>query len=142
MSSSLSTLVVHNARIYTVDGRTSPATALALRDGRFLAVGTASEVSAAAPEARHVDAEGRFIVPGFIDAHAHLEELGLALRRADLTGAASPEAIVDRLRAFVADRELPDGAWLRGHGWDETKWPPPRRPTRHRLDDAFPDRPV
>ena len=142
MPSSDPDLVLHNAQIYTVDGRDSPASALAVRDGRFVAVGTASEVSAATSDARHINAGGRCIVPGFIDAHAHLEELGLSLHRADLTAADSPEAVVERLRAFVAERDLPEDAWLRGHGWDQNEWAPPHFPTRHDLDAAFPERPV
>lgn len=135
-------LVLHNAHIYTVDGRASPASALAIRDGRFVTVGSAADVSAASSEARYIDAEGRCVVPGFIDAHAHLEELGLSLHRADLTAVDSPEAAVERLRAFVAERDLPEGAWLRGHGWDQNEWTPSHFPTRHVLDAAFPDRPV
>jgi predicted amidohydrolase YtcJ len=79
-------------------------------------------------------------VPGFIDAHAHLLELGLSLARAGLAGADSPDAVVERLRAFADARTLPDGAWLRGHGWDETAWVSP--PSRQVLDAAFPERPV
>jgi predicted amidohydrolase YtcJ len=133
-------LVLHNARIYTVDPECPIATALAVRDGRFQAVGAEDAVLDAHPNARRIDAEGRTVVPGFIDAHAHLLETGLALIRADLTGAASPSAVVERLRAYADRHDLADGAWLRGHGWDESGWPSP--PSRSRLDAAFPDRAV
>ncbi|MFB6248959.1 MAG: amidohydrolase [Salinibacter sp.] len=132
--------VVHNANIYTIDGRHPTATAFGVRDGRFRMVGTDASVGNAAFEVHHVDAEGHTIVPGFVDAHAHLHELGHALRRADLSAAGSPRAVVERLTAFAAEHDLPPGAWLRGHGWDETRWP--AAPSRAPLDAAFPERPV
>ena len=137
-----SELLITNATVYPVDGGPATASALAVRDGRFVAVGSPSEALAAAPEARCIDAEGRPIVPGFIDAHAHLQELGLALRRVDLTTASSPNAVVERLQTYVAQHELPPDAWLRGHGWDQTEWTPARFPHRDVLDAAFPERPV
>jgi len=135
-------LLLHSAQIYTVDDQRPTATALAVRDGRFVAVGDADEMVAAFPEAPRIDAGGRTVVPGFIDAHAHLQELGLSLHRADLTDAQSPTGVVEQLRDFAADHDLPDGAWLRGHGWDQTDWTVPRSPTRAALDSAFPERPV
>lgn len=142
MDSTPSDLVLHNARIYTVDQRRPTATALAVRNGRFQVVGTDAEVATAVPDAPAIDAGGRTVVPGFIDAHAHLQELGHSLRRVDLTGASSPETVLERLRAFVSARGLAEGAWLRGHGWDETAWSSQTGPTRHLLDEAFPERPV
>ncbi len=142
MRSETADLLLHNAQIYTLDDRAPTATALAVRDGRFLTVGDAAEITEASPNAPQIDAAGRTIVPGFIDAHAHLQELGLSLRRADLTDTSSPAAIVERLEAFVGDHDLPSDGWLRGHGWDQTDWTPPRFPTREDLDAAFPERPV
>ncbi len=135
-------LLLHNAQIYTVDDQRPTATALAVRDGRFVAVGNADEIMATFPEAPRIDAGGRTVVPGFIDAHAHLQELGLSLHRADLTDASSPDAVVEQLHDFAASHNLSDGAWVRGHGWDQTDWSPPRFPTRAPLDAAFPEHPV
>ena len=137
-----SSYTVHNATVYTVDAQTPSASAFAVRNGRFVEVGSEAEVRAAVPEGPCVDAGGRTIVPGFIDAHAHLHELGHALRRADLTGTPSPAAAVERLHAFESERDRPPEAWLRGHGWDQTDWSPPDFPTRAVLDAAFPNRPV
>ncbi len=142
MPSSPADLLVHNAQIYTVDDRCPTATAFAIRDGRFLAVGNTAEILDAYPNAPRIDAAGRTLVPGFIDAHAHLQELGLSLRRADLTDTPSPSAVVERLKTFAADHDLPADGWLRGHGWDQTDWTPPRFPARAVLDTAFPNRPV
>jgi predicted amidohydrolase YtcJ len=135
-------LVLHNAQIYTVDDRRPTASALAVRNGRFVAVGDRDAATAACPEAPRVDAEGHTVVPGFIDAHAHLQALGHSLRRAALAGTSSPGAVVERLEEFATERDLPADAWVRGHGWDQNNWTPPRFPTRTVLDAAFPDRPV
>jgi len=135
-------LIIHNAQIYTVDDQCPTATSLAVRDGRFLAVGDSDQLLDALPTAPRIDAAGRTVIPGFIDAHAHLLETGLSLCRADLTDVSSPTAAVERLKAFAANRDLSKDAWLRGHGWDETDWPASKPPSRDQLDAAFPDRPV
>ena len=142
MSSPPADFVLHNARIYTVDDARPTATALAVRDGQFVAVGPAAEMRRSDPKARSIDAEGRTVVPGFIDAHAPPQALGLSLCRADLSGAASAAEAVERLRAFAEDRNLPEGAWLRGHGWNDATWDNRQAPSRALLDEAFPHRPV
>jgi len=142
MDSTSANFVLYNARVYTVDPNRPTATAFAVRNGRFQAVGDDADVTAACPAAPSLDAGGKTVVPGFIDAHAHLEELGISLRRADLTDASSPDAVVEQLRAFVSAHNLQENAWLRGHGWDETRWSTTSPPTRYLLDEAFPKRPV
>src|SRR5690606_1188353 len=80
------------------------------------------------------------VIPGLIDAHAHVMELGYALLRADLSGAASVEEVVQRLQAFAAT--APADAWLVGWGWDQNLWESKAFPSAADLDAAFPDRPV
>lgn len=142
MSAGSAHLLVHNARIYTVDDRCPTATALAVRNGRFIDVGRSEDLRNAHSEAQCINAAGRTVVPGFIDTHAHLQELGLSLHRVDLTDTSSPREIVERIESFVAAHDLPDDAWLRGHGWDQTDWTSSRSPSRDQLDAAFPDRPL
>ncbi len=132
--------VLHNARIYTMDADNPEAEALAMRGERLLMVGAATDVLAAYPDARRIDAGGRTVVPGLIDAHAHLMGLAQSLIQADLVGTSSKQDIIDRLQAFA--EELPEDAWLTGRGWDQNDWPTQAFPTRADLDDAFPDRPV
>ncbi len=134
------TFVLHNARIYTADAAQPTAQALAVRGDRFLMVGSDSLVMAAYPDAPRRDAGGRTVVPGLIDAHAHLMGLGTSLMEADLVGTRSTDEIVERLQAFA--RTLPADAWLTGRGWDQNDWPDKQFPTRAALDAAFPDRPV
>jgi hypothetical protein len=133
--------VLVNAHIDTLDDSRPAAEALAWdATGRIVAVGRRDEVLAQAPGAIVHDANGATVVPGLIDAHAHLMGLGLALMRADLVGTRSKAEILARLQAFAAD--LPAGAWLLGHGWDQNDWPEQSFPTAADLDVAFPDRPV
>jgi len=140
MSSAAADLVVHNARVYTVDDKHPVTEAFAVQNGRFRAVGPNSVVLQRFPNAPRLDARGHTIVPGFIDAHAHLLELGFSLTRPTLNDADSPDAVVEKLQTYAAEHDLPDGGWLRGHGWDETDWSAP--PSRTHLDAAFPNRPV
>ncbi len=135
-------LVLHDARIYTMNPDQPEAEALAVRAGRLLMVGSNEEVLEAYPKAERVDAEGRAVVPGLIDAHVHLMGLGESMLQADLVGTASKEEVVERLEAFAEESGLPEGAWLTGRGWDQNDWPERQFPTRADLDAAFPDRPV
>ena len=108
--------------------------------GRIVAAGTPEDVAKQHPGATRIDAKGRIVVPGLIDAHAHVLGLGLALMQADLVGAKSKDEVIARLREFA--RQLPDDAWLTGRGWDQNDWPEKVFPTAADLDAAFPDRPV
>lgn len=133
--------VVHNARVYTVDSANPMAEAFAVEAGRLVAVGSDADVLAAHPDWPREDLEGRTVIPGLIDAHAHLMGLGESLLQADLVGTASKAEVVERLRAFA--ETLPEGAWITGRGWDQNDWGSGEPfPTRADLDAAFPDRPV
>ena len=131
-----------NARIHTgeADG---PVRAVMAWDGEGRIVHVGDDAGALAqkyPGISVVDAGGRDVVPGLIDAHAHLMNLGFALLRADLVDASSKQEVIARLKAFEAT--LPEGAWLLGRGWDQNDWPGKQFPTAADLDAAFPDRPV
>jgi predicted amidohydrolase YtcJ len=133
--------VLVNARIHTQVDERPLAEAMAWdATGRIVAVGSRAEVMAKAADATVHDAGGATVVPGLIDAHAHLMGLGYALMRADLVGARSTAEVVERLKSFAAG--LPEDAWLLGRGWDQNLWPGKSFPTAADLDAAFPDRPV
>ena len=133
--------VLSAARIDTMDPARPRAGAMAFdAEGRILALGTLAELRRAHPGATHVDLGDATIVPGLIDAHGHMSGLGMSHLTADLVGTASKAEIIERLRTFA--RELPDGAWLVGRGWDQNDWPEQAFPTAADLDAAFPDRPV
>jgi predicted amidohydrolase YtcJ len=124
-------LVVTNARIYTVDDAHPVVAAMAVRDGRVQFTGSAREALALrGPGTRVVDLGGRTVIPGMVDAHAHLLGLGEALRNVDLVGAKSYDEVVARVAA--AAKGQPAGAWILGRGWDQNDWGTRAfRPTRH-----------
>jgi len=133
--------LVVNGKIRTMDEDTPVVEAMAWGlDGRILAVGASDELVAKWPEAPVTDLEGRSVIPGLIDAHGHVMNLGFSMLNADLAGADSVEAVIDRLQAHSAD--LPADAWLRGRGWDQTRWPGAEFPSAADLDAAFDERPV
>ncbi len=137
------TTLVTGARIYTMDaaGTVYENGALAIdASGRITAVGERDGLRAAYPAAELSDLGGATVLPGLIDAHAHLGGLAQSFTRANLVGARSKEEVLERLRDFEAG--LPEGAWLLGRGWDQNDWPGQTFPDRHDLDRAFPGRPV
>src|SRR5690606_36108676 len=128
-------------RIHTGDAATPAAEAMAWdAKGRVLAIGSRQALSARYQGATRHDAGDATVVPGLVDAHAHLMNLGFALLRAELVDAASKDEVIQRLKAFEAT--LPEGAWLLGRGWDQNDWTGKQFPTAADLDAAFPDRPV
>jgi hypothetical protein len=118
------------------------AEAIALRDGRVLAVGADDEARAAAPGAREVALEGRAVIPAFNEAHMHLLPYGLALAGVNLRAeqVRSLDEVLRRIRA--AAREAPKGAWVLGRGYDHAELDVGRHPTAAELDSAAPDNPV
>ncbi|MBV6521876.1 MAG: N-substituted formamide deformylase [Gemmatimonadaceae bacterium] len=134
-------LVVTNARIYTVDANRPVVEAMAIRAGRIVATGPRTLIEPMkGPETRVLDAHGRTIIPGMVDAHAHLATLGRALRTVDLVGTTSYAQIVDRVSARA--REVPAGTWIVGRGWDQNDWADTRFPTHDALSRALPGHPV
>lgn len=135
---------VHTGAVASPSGSASPpgnpSDALAIEGGRIVAVGPADEVEGLrGPDTAVLNLEGRAIVPGFVDAHVHLQAGGLHLFRVDLRGATTPEVFVQR----VADhaRMTPGGGWILGGDWDHQLWNG-ELPTREWLDRAAPGRPV
>jgi len=133
--------LLFNARIRTLDAAQPSAEAMVWdARGQLLALGSNAALSAQFPDAQRIDAGGAVVIPGLIDAHAHLMGLAMALTRADLVGADSKQEIIARLRRFAT--QLPPGEWLLGRGWDQNRWRGQQFPAAADLDAAFPDRPV
>src|SRR5437868_9899695 len=91
-------LLVYNATIYTVDYSFSTAEAIAVKDGKILAIGKSDELQRLYEAKEKVDAQQKFIFPGFIDAHAHFLSYGLGLQEANLVGTNSWDEILDTLK--------------------------------------------
>ena len=135
------TLILYNGKTLTQDPGFPQATAIAIRDGRFLALGDDTEIRAlAGPNTRLIDLGGRLVLPGLTDAHFHYYDWALGLRRLALAEATSLADLRERLAQRAS--ETPPGQWILGQGWNETRWPEPRQPHRADLDDAAPDHPV
>jgi predicted amidohydrolase YtcJ len=132
-------LIVYNAKIYTVDASFSTAEAMAVKEGRIVATGTTKSIRSAYAATKTYDAKGRFIYPGFIDAHAHFTGYGLGLQSADLVGTTSWHGVLKELQSFA---ETHKEGWLIGRGWDQNDWPVKEFPTNKALDSLFPGRPV
>jgi len=134
-------LILHNARIYTVDARHSIAEAVAIAGDRIVRVGKEAEIlGLKGPSTRLIDVRGGTIVPGLHDAHAHVVGLGAALQDVDLRGTRSFEEVVGRVRRRVANAR--PGEWIIGRGWDQNDWPDTNWPTHDLLSAATPDNPV
>ena len=141
LSSAQADLIVRNAHIWTVNPQQPQAEALAVLNGRFVAVGTEAAVMRwQGPHTRIVDAKGNRLLPGFNDAHVHFSDGGAGLSAVQLTGVTSLEEFVQRIAAYAA--HAPKGEWIRNGYWDETKWSPAKLPTRQDVDAATPDNPL
>jgi predicted amidohydrolase YtcJ len=134
-------LIVTNARIYTVDDNHPFVEALAVRDGRVQFVGSAREALLLRGSAtRVIDGGGHTVIPGMVDAHAHLFGLGEFLSNLDLRDTRSFDEVVSRVAARA--RETPNGRWILGRAWDQNRWGDTRFPTHDALSRVTPNNPV
>jgi hypothetical protein len=115
--------------------------ALAIKGDRVVAIGANEDLKALkGARTKVLDLRGRTVVPGFVDAHTHFVRRGLDLLRLDLGDAKSQKSLLEAVRRKV--KALPQGTWVIGFGWDESRWPEPRAPTRDELDNVAPHHPV
>jgi predicted amidohydrolase YtcJ len=136
-------LLLYNGKILTMDNANPEVSAVAIRDGRVVAVGTDARARAEMGQvAQAIDLRGRTATPGFIDAHAHPMSVGAAL--ADLDLSTPPNHAITDLVALVAreTKQLSKGKWIVGRGYDQARLADNRHPTRHDLDAVAPDHPV
>ena len=134
-------LIVTNARVYTADEAHPLAEAFAVRDGRIVFVGSKQEADVLrGANSRVLDAAGRTVIPGMVDAHGHFGGLAQTLRSVDLTGTHSYDEIVARVAEKA--KTTPKGTWIEGRGWDQNAWGDTRFPTHEKLTAATPDNPV
>ena len=132
-------LLVKNAVVYTVNNNFSVADAFVVNGGKIVAVGTDDSLEKIYKARQVIDAGGKPVYPGFIDAHSHFYEYGLGLQEVNLDTTKSWNEIVDSVLAF--SKRNTDG-WLIGRGWDQNKWKSKKFPDKSRLDALFPVRPV
>ena len=131
--------LVYNATIYTVDSSFSITEAMVIKNGEIIETGTTTSLENKYVAKEKIDAQGKFIYPGFIDAHAHFIGYAESLNRANLFGTKSWDDVLNKLQSFS---ETHQEGWLLGRGWDQNNWPTKDFPTNEKLNKLFPDRPV
>ena len=132
-------LMVKNAVVYTVNANFSTADAFVVNGGKIVAVGKDDSLEKIYKAREVVDAGGKSVYPGFVDAHSHFYAYGLGLQDVDLVGMKSWDEIVDSVSAF--SKRNTEG-WIIGRGWDQNKWKVKQFPNKAKLDALFPVRPV
>jgi predicted amidohydrolase YtcJ len=132
-------MLLTNGRIHTMDAAGSVVDSLVIREGRVMFAGRRADIQADSGEAT-LDLGGRVVLPGLVDGHGHLMLLAKARLELNLASADSEGEIAAMVGAAAA-RRRPD-EWIAGRGWDQTRWPGQRFPTRESLDRAAPGHPV
>jgi len=135
-------LVVEDGVFVTMAADAGPAESMLIRDGRIAAVGQAGTVRAAAPGAEVVRLGGATVIPGLIDAHCHVADIGYLAAAADCSQPSAPDIAAIRARLREAAGRTPTGSWVTGCGYAEYKLREGRHPTRADLDQAVPGRPA
>jgi predicted amidohydrolase YtcJ len=135
-------VVLTGGKILTLDGQSTIAQALAIRDGKILAVGSDAAIKPLAGlQTRVIDLAGKSVVPGLIDTHAHFKAAGLGDYVVNLGGAKDVAGALDLIRAFVAKKQ--PGAWITTGGWHPpSQLAEKRYLTRQELDSVSPNNPV
>src|SRR4051812_46702783 len=134
-------VVFENGNVYTVNGRSPRAEAIAVKAGKVIFAGSNKEARAYVGKAtRVIDLKGSTVVPGLTDSHYHLSGVGAREMNLNLEGITSLEEFLAKIKERV-DRAKP-GEWITGRGWIETFWKPPVFPTRSDLDKVAPNNPV
>ncbi len=133
------TLAIVNARVWTGDNARPWSEAIAINGERLALVGTTDDIRRAAQGVETIDAQGRLIVPGFIDTHVHFVDGGFRLASVQLRDAKTRDEFVSRIKGFAAS--VAPGTWITGGDWDHSLWGG-ELPTREWIDAATPNHPV
>jgi predicted amidohydrolase YtcJ len=133
-------LIVTNASIYTVNNSFDIVEAMAINKGEFVAVGTVDDILKKYSSDNIVNAQGKYIYPGFNDGHSHFLGYGMMKTKyANLVGTGSFDEIIE---IVVAHNDLYTSSWILGRGWDQNDWGDNKFPTKDKLDKIFPNTPV
>ena len=133
-------LIIHHAKIYTIDDKFAVAEAMAINDGKIIAIGSNDDILKEYESDSITDAKGKAVFPGFNDAHAHFAGYAMSLLTVNLVDTKSWDEVIEKCNAFA--KSLPSGAWLTGRGWDQNDWAVKDFPDNTKLNELFPDRPV
>lgn len=135
--------IYFNGNIITVDKKESVVEAMLVENGQIKAVGTKEEVIGLADDkTTNVDLEGKTILPGFIDPHGHIVAMSQVLLIASLGQVSSKEELLASLKHYKETTDIPEGQWIIGFGYDNSKFPDKEHPTKFDLDEVSTDIPV
>ncbi|MBV2226336.1 MAG: amidohydrolase [Sphingobacterium mizutaii] len=133
-------LIVYNAKVYTVDSLFSTVEAFAVNNGVIVELGDSQDLLNKYDAKEKLDVKGKFIYPGFYDAHAHFFMLAEGMDEVNLVGSKSFDELLERLKAYASAN--PDKKWIIGNGWDQNLWEVKDFPTKDSLDKYFPNIPI
>jgi len=132
-------LLLINAKVHTVNDSQKEATAFAIKDGKFIAIGNSDTLSQLYDATSIINANKKPVFPGLIDAHCHFLGMGLVAQKIRLEGTKSYDDVLEKLVEFQKNKQLP---FITGRGWDQNDWEIKEYPTKDKLDLLFPDTPV
>lgn len=128
-----------NGHILTMEKSVPAAEAFAVKDGLFLEVGKSKDILKNFPDSKVIDLDGKTVMPGIVESHGHLLNLGKSFLELNLEGAGTPEEAVEKVEAFI--RNSSPGEWIIGWGWDEGAWAA-NYPNNEALDRISRENPV
>ncbi|NPD45023.1 MULTISPECIES: amidohydrolase [unclassified Lentimicrobium] len=133
-------MMVQDAKIYTINENFEMAEAMAIKDGKIIAIGSNEEIQSHYWAEESLNLNNQYVYPGFIDAHSHFISYGQSLvSRANLVGTKSFEEAIENLQVF--EKEFP-AEWLIGRGWDQNDWEVQEFPSKEKLDELWPNKAV
>ena len=134
--------LINNVNGYTLSsqGKLIRFEAMLIDDGKVMAIGSHAEISGRAKQAKVIDGKNRTLLPGLIDAHGHVMNLGATSLQANLVGTQSLDAALVKVKNYAAAH--PNSPWIIGRGWNQVIWNLGRFPTAKELDAVVSDRPV
>ncbi|OFX24452.1 MAG: amidohydrolase [Bacteroidetes bacterium GWA2_31_9b] len=132
-------LIVHNAKVYTVNNEFLIAESFTIKDGKFIAIGQSDEILSKYKSDSIIDLKGKFVYPGFIDAHCHFYGYCQSLLQANLRETKSFDEILEIIKKHDIKYQ---SEWVLGRSWDQNDWIVKEFPTKEKLDILFPDKPV
>ena len=140
-------LIVHNAKIYTVNESFDVVEAMAIDKGKIIAIGAENEIKNKYLAKQYIDAKKQTVYPGFIDAHCHFFHYAALLQELDLKGTTSFDEMLEEIIEYSkTNLSIPERAgkfdWIVGTGWDQNDWEVKEFPTKERLDELFPNTPI
>lgn len=132
-------MIITNTLIYTCDSEFSNYEAIAISNGEIIDMNSDEEISSNYKSKETVDAGGKYVYPGFIDAHCHFSGYALTKYMCDLKGTTSYNEVLNKVVEYEKTNELD---WIYARGWDQNDWEVQEYPDNKELDSLFPDKPV